>query len=597
MIILKKLSWSNAFSYGKDNVIEFDKHSIVQLIGKNGHGKSSIALILEEILFNKNSKGIKKSDILNRYSPEKSYSIELTFSKNNNEYVVKTVRGSTQSVKLICNGEDISEHTSTATYKLLEEIWGFDHKTFTQIVYQSSSASLEFLTATDTNRKKFLIDLLNLSIYTRGSELFKGVLKTANNEAEVSSLKINTLNDWLIKFGKEDLTEKNLVEVPNTADAEMSELVEITNQLRNIEASNKKITQNNTYKGILNNIDITVVSKPEEELKTLEDKSNALLAKLTQLDSIIRGTGVLKDKCSSCGQPIDISHKKKIKEDAENSKLTTTNEFNVVNTELHRVSKLYATYDKYVKNLAEWERYYTLIDSSLPTKTYDRATLEGRSNDLNKIINDTNSSINSAIRKNSEIAAHNAKIAVIEGQMKSVSAELAKHTSELSVLQKKITTLQLLNKTFSTSGLVAYKIECLVKDLEKLTNEYLLDMSDGRFQISFKVSSSDKLNVIITDNGRDIDILALSNGERARVNISTLLAIRKLMQSLSNSRINLLILDETVESLDSGGKEHLIETLLKEESLNTILVSHSYSNPLINKIFINKINNISTIEV
>lgn len=69
------------------------------------------------------------------------------------------------------------------------------------------------------------------------------------------------------------------------------------------------------------------------------------------------------------------------------------------------------------------------------------------------------------------------------------------------------------------------------------------------------------------------------------------------MQSLSNSRINLLILDETVENLDAEGKDRLIEVLLKEESLNTILVSHSYSNPLINKIFINKINNISTIEV
>ena len=77
LITLKELRWSNAFSYGGNNKIVLDKDPLTQLVGKNGHGKSSIALILEEVLYNKNSKGIKKSDILNRYCKEKTYSIEL----------------------------------------------------------------------------------------------------------------------------------------------------------------------------------------------------------------------------------------------------------------------------------------------------------------------------------------------------------------------------------------------------------------------------------------------------------------------------------------------------------------------------------------
>ena len=121
-------------------------------------------------------------------------------------------------------------------------------------------------------------------------------------------------------------------------------------------------------------------------------------------------------------------------------------------------------------------------------------------------------------------------------------------------------------------------------------------MSDGRFQISFKVNAADKLNVVITDNGRDIDILALSNGERARVNIATLLGIRKLMETLSGTRINLLILDETVESLDVEGKEKLIEVLIKEEYLNTVLISHGFTHPLLEKINVIKENNISRME-
>lgn len=596
MIVLKKLIWSNAFSYGVSNELDLDKNSLVQLIGKNGHGKSSLVLILEEVLFNKNSKGIKKADIINRYVKDKSYSIELHFDKDNTSYVIKTVRGSTQTVKLLCNGEDISEHTSTATYKLIEDIIGFDHKTFTQIVYQSSSASLEFLTATDTNRKKFLIDLLNLSIYNKGSEIFKGLLKTANNEAEVLSMKINTVNDWLAKFGKEDLTEKELLEKIDPPSTEQAELAELQHQLKMLEVTNKKIAQNNTYKSIINDIDITEVLRPSEELKPLEVESSRLLAKLSDLDHTIRGTGTIKDKCSACGQPIDNTHKKLIKAEAEAKKLETTAEFNKVNAELHRVSALYAKYDKYVKNKAEWERYYSLIDKKLDSELLNRNELETKVKELSVTIDKINSDIARINKTNASIAAHNAKITVVLGQMQTMRSDLDRLAAENAEVQSKVITLQLLAKTFSTSGLVAYKIECLVKDLEKLTNEYLADMSDGRFQLSFKINASDKLNVVITDNGKDIDILALSNGERARVNVSTLLAIRKLMQAMSNSRINLLVLDETLENLDLEGKERLIEVLLKEESLNTILVSHSFTHPLIEKISIIKENNISRIE-
>ena len=69
--------------------------------------------------------------------------------------------------------EDISTHTATNTYKTLQEVIGIDFKTFSQLVYQNTNSSLQFLTATDTNRKKFLIDLLHLEHYVKLFELFK----------------------------------------------------------------------------------------------------------------------------------------------------------------------------------------------------------------------------------------------------------------------------------------------------------------------------------------------------------------------------------------------------------------------------------------
>ena len=67
MITLQKLKWSNCFSYGPDNELDLSNNTVTQVLGTNGMGKSSIPLIIEEALYNKNSKGIKKADIPNRY--------------------------------------------------------------------------------------------------------------------------------------------------------------------------------------------------------------------------------------------------------------------------------------------------------------------------------------------------------------------------------------------------------------------------------------------------------------------------------------------------------------------------------------------------
>ena len=176
-----------------------------------------------------------------------------------------------------------------------------------------------------------------------------------------------------------------------------------------------------------------------------------------------------------------------------------------------------------------------------------------------------------------------------------MNADLSDLSSKLISLEKEEKTLELLKKTFSPTGLIAYKIENQVKDLEDETNKYLAQLSDGRFTIGFTVQS-DKLNVVITDNGNVVDIKALSSGELARVNTSTLLALRKIMASISKSQINVLFLDEVISVLDDVGKERLVEILLEETDLNTDLVSHSWSHPLLAKLEVVKENEVSRLE-
>ena len=180
-VVLKTLEWSNMFSYGPNNRLELNRNAVTQLSAPNGSGKSSLALIIQELLYNKNVKGLKKADILNRYNGAKSWEATLAFSIDSDEYSLTSKRqGASTKVSIVKNGEDISEHKVLDTYKELSNAIGRDFETFSQLTYQSSTDLLEFLKATDTNRKKFLVNLFNFSRYLDIGE----ELKTTNSKRE-----------------------------------------------------------------------------------------------------------------------------------------------------------------------------------------------------------------------------------------------------------------------------------------------------------------------------------------------------------------------------------------------------------------------------
>jgi hypothetical protein len=57
-----------------------------------------------------------------------------------------------------------------------------------------------------------------------------------------------------------------------------------------------------------------------------------------------------------------------------------------------------------------------------------------------------------------------------------------------------------------------------------------------------------------------------------------------------------LFLDEVISVLDDPGREKLVEILTQEENLNTYVVSHGWTHPLLDKIEIVKEQNISRLD-
>ena len=601
MITLRKLTWDNCFSYGEGNELRLDDATLTQLVGTNGVGKSSIPLILEEVLFNKNSKNVKKADIANRYV-NKGYDITLDFSVDADDYTISVTRRGNIKCKLTKNGEDISSHTAINTYKTLGEILGIDFKTFTQLVYQNTNTSLQFLTATDTNRKKFLIDLLKLDGYVELFEMFKEAVK--NTTSELSSLegKISTVQKWLSNNKLETTTLYEKLNLPKISEDDEQSLRSLQLEIENISEKNRKINTNNQLKQQLKSIDLEHYQKIVEELQSEKDLSThqvaigswkseetrfkAEMAKYKKLLDIPNAI------CPTCEQP--ITEVKVLEEyDKWAAKcLEAVENLNRYEGELEVLKNENALYREAAQKITEWENLYRSVDSGLPSAVLDKQELENKVATIRSRIQKARSELEEVIAENEKRERHNTKVGIILEQTQEFENELKELQTSLKSLEQEANVLEVLKKAFSTNGLLAYKIESLVKELEELTNVYLTEFSDGRFSINFVVEN-DKLNVEVTDNGKPIDILALSSGELARVNIATLVAIRKLMTSISRSQINVLFLDEVNQALDEMGKEKVVEILLQEDSLNTYLVSHGWTHPLLEKIEIIKEDNIS----
>tara|TARA_B110000503_G_scaffold139488_1_gene228000 strand:+ start:3966 stop:5744 length:1779 start_codon:yes stop_codon:yes gene_type:complete len=591
------LKWDNCFSYGSGNQLQLDDNTVTQILGTNGMGKSSIPLIIEEALYNKNSKGIKKADIPNRYIND-GYNIYLSFTKDADKYAITVNRKTNIKVKLEKNGTDISSHTATNTYKTLQEVLGVDFKTFSQLVYQNTNASLQFLTATDANRKKFLIDLLHLEKYVELFEVFKSASREVAAVSSTLAGKLATVEKWLEDNKLSDTNILPMLDLQINTSEDQKTLSSLTIEIANISEKNKKISTNNQYKKMLDEIDISAIqSSPITKYESYDD----LQSELGSLQAVAAGAQRtldklerISDECPTCKQSIDVSEEKAMIEVERVKKDTAHAKAMVIGPKIKLIKENNLEFERNNKARKDWEDLLRAYSQELPASILDQAQLESELFAVQDRLRASKKQLEENAAENERRTRLNTRIQVIQEQTDEFIFQFEEYSSKLEENSKLESNLTVLKKSFSTNGLLAYKIENLVGELEEMANEYLAELSDGRFTLEFVVSN-DKLNVEITDNGNVVDILALSSGELARVNTATLIAIRKLMSSISKSKINILFLDEVTNVLDDQGREKLVEVLLRED-LNTYIVSHGWSHPLLEKIEVVKDGNISVLE-
>lgn len=116
--------------------------------------------------------------------------------------------------------------------------------------------------------------------------------------------------------------------------------------------------------------------------------------------------------------------------------------------------------------------------------------------------------------------------------------------------------------------------EHLAKDTVPRITDYASDLmnaiTDGKFT---SINMDEKYNITVTDdNGKELDVHALSGGEQSAVAISMRLAISEM---LSGGDASMLILDEVLTAMDDNRAQSILETIQEAGHGQVIIIAHN----------------------
>jgi DNA repair exonuclease SbcCD ATPase subunit len=289
-----KFEFSNMFSYGEDNEINFENMSgVYGLFAVNASGKSSIFDSLMFCLFDKCSRTFKAAQVLNNKKDtfkckfefkihNKSYFIERVGIKDKKGHVKVTVNFWTieNGTVVMLNGDD-REHTN---FIIREYLGNYEEFSLTTLSLQNNNTN--FVDKAQRERKDLLSQFLDLNVFEELSQL--------------ASVEANQIKAVIKEFSKNDYSTK-IADANNAKKINTQQLKEYAEQKTQLSVKLSSIDNEileNTRK--LKHVDMQLIELDENNLNSELDN---LLSKLsvceTKKSELLDNRSSLSNKASA----------------------------------------------------------------------------------------------------------------------------------------------------------------------------------------------------------------------------------------------------------------------------------------------------------
>ena len=123
-------------------------------------------------------------------------------------------------------------------------------------------------------------------------------------------------------------------------------------------------------------------------------------------------------------------------------------------------------------------------------------------------------------------------------------------------------------KAFSEQGVIKYIINNILEYFNERCNFYLSYLTNSKYFVEF----DQELNEKIETDGRLVQYISLSGGEKRKLNLAIMLGLKDLLLLTDKSHVDLLFFDEVAENIDEEGVEGLYQLLQEIKKNKTIFV-------------------------
>ena len=517
-----KFEFSNMFSYGTNNSIEFEKlNGLVGIFAPNHIGKSALLDALSFCLFDRCSRGKKADDIMN--TKKSTFSCKLHFKIEGIDYFIerkaKRRRNNTkvrvdvnfwyidEGGEIVdCNGEQRRE-----TDKNIRGIVG-EYEDFILTALSVQGNNTGFIEKTQTERKELLSQFLDITVFEElyqlanedikevqallkdfsktdyDSELIEAEdeLKEAKLEykktakkVSVKKQKIKSNNDKVnvlyksLKKVKKDLDIDSLKEEKEDLEKEIVLDLSKLSKYGDYTEANKL-----TYKELhskISKVDIEAAKennkiylKKEKELQKLENKLELLKTSAKNAKEKLDAIGTFDPNCDFCKNNSFVKSAEKLKVDLEKYKnlyLEINKSIDKCNNEMEFVSGCSTIIDEYGK----WEKELSTIQvyqSEIKVKTVTRkANIKKCKSEIKVIDKDIKRYYENeeAILFNQKV---NSDLEILDGSILNLKEELELLEEDLLTNHSAVTLWDSKIKNINETIEKAHKLELKLKSYE-----------------------------------------------------------------------------------------------------------------------------------
>ena len=526
---INSIEFKNFASYGNTiQRIEFGSEAQLYLtLGKNGHGKTTIANSIIYALYGK-VEGVKLADLPNRINKELWVKINLLCK----DMEVEIERGlSPGRFKVTVNGVEFDKAGKRSVQEYLEEeIFGIPYHVFKNIIILSINDFKSFLTMSSGDKKQIIDKMFGFSVL---NDMFREVKEERKQiKMEVDSYN-SELNQIMESISSVRLKLNNLLE-----DAHNKDKVKIEQLKKDLLTHGDNIQK-------LNEAKENIHEKLEKSVGFSNEMENS------QKD-ILRDNRYIEDKielynkgkCPTCETP-----------------LTSTEHLNrLADWKVEKETNK----DKIVKLKKIIEDAEEQI-ASLKTK---KKQVEAKSTSIKYSIKE----IKEELIKIKEATNNSSQFKHLKQIIKDFEKTEKEKSKKKEKVEKEDAFMTILEEVLGEDGVKNLAVKTILPGLNAN-----IAMMVQTMHLPFHIKFDEKFNCIINHLGEDINPLTLSTGERKKADFIVIVAIIKILK-LRFPQLNLLFLDELLSSVDHDGVYNILKILnqvIKEHKINTFVINHS----------------------